>query len=204
MQPYQEASEAIKRQQDAPSRYLKNAASLGLAATGGGAIASRILPFLNKYVPAEIAKKGLSKISPTISKFINGAINQGYTEEEAFDFIRNKSEGSNKAEVKENRNVIQQYDDRLAAFLDNEIKQGRNPLEAGALARSKKEFQKSIDKIEKDHKTNWSSILSTVYGQPEQSQMQQRSQPQHQPQQKPDVNAQLMAMMQKFSEALKG
>ena len=50
-------------------------------------------------------------------------------------------------------------------FIEGEIQKGRSPLEAGALAQLKPEFKKQIEKLSKDHKSPFSAILQTVYGQ---------------------------------------
>jgi hypothetical protein len=48
------------------------------------------------------------------------------------------------------------------------MKKGRSPLQAGALAVQERKngegFKKVIDKLVKQHKTDWASILESVYG----------------------------------------
>lgn len=173
MQPYQEASEEIRRQGQLPIKALKTAASIGTSvasAYAGGATLSRVLPFLSNYIPQNIATKGLEKIDPRFGKFINTALSAGKSFDEIKDFIKDKAQGAE--EPKDNRNIIQQYSDQLAAFLENHIKNGRQPLEAGALAQLDPKFQKIINKIEKDHKSPWSSILQSIYGKGDMAQAQ--------------------------------
>lgn len=62
------------------------------------------------------------------------------------------------------QNIIAQYSDQLRAFLDEQIGQGRSPLEAGALAQLHEKFKGPISQMEKDYKTNFSSILEATYG----------------------------------------
>lgn len=89
-QPYQEETEEIRRQGELPLKLLKQGTKLASYALGGSSIVSRILPLLNKFVPPEIAKKGLSKINPQIGKFINSADKAGYPYEDTREFLEEK------------------------------------------------------------------------------------------------------------------
>jgi hypothetical protein len=96
MEPYQEASQAMVRQANAPVKALKT--GIGLAASyasyGAGAnILSRILPFLNKYIAPSVAVKGISKIDPRIGKAVDQAFKVGYPSEEIGTFFKNKIDG---------------------------------------------------------------------------------------------------------------
>src|SRR5271166_543989 len=162
MQPYQEASQEINRQQAEPRRIAKN---LALGIGGTGLFVGKVAPFLSKYIPEQLAIKGLSKVSPKLGKFITGSMNQGFTFDAIKDFIGEKIEGESMQEPpQENRSIIEQYSPELHQFLDQEIKKGRDVLQAGALAQNDKRFMKIIDKIQKDHKTPWSAILQSVFG----------------------------------------
>jgi DNA-binding transcriptional MerR regulator len=178
--PYQAATEETRRQAAAP---LKTALSVGSAIAGGTAIAGRVMPFLNKFVPLDLMKKGLSKVSPGIGGFIDSAVNAGYSLEDVRNFMQEKFSPSQEQEevsqsAKENRNVIEQYSPELHQFLDQEIKKGRSVLEAGAIAQNNKKFTDVIKKLSKDHKTPWSNILESVYGSQQAPQIQQSQQPQ--------------------------
>lgn len=161
MQPYQQASEQIQRQGEAPFNIAKKAGGFALGAAGGAAI-SRILPFLSPYIPENLAIKGLNKIDPRFGKFINKSMSNGQTFDEVKGFIKDKVE--EEEEPEEERNIIQQYSPELHTFIDQEIKKGRTPVQAGALAQIDKKFKPVIDKISKDHKTDWSKILESIYG----------------------------------------
>ncbi len=174
MQPYQEASEEISRQGNAPLNIAKNVgglASAGATTYFGGAAINRVLPFLSKYIPEELAIKGLNKIDPRFGKFINKAMAAGQTFEEVKDFIGSKvEEGVEQSKpAKENRNIVEMYSPELHQFIQEQIQSGRSPLEAGALAslgkKGGKDFKKIIEKMEKEHKSPFSAILQTVYGQ---------------------------------------
>ncbi len=182
MQPYQEASEEIKRQGGLPFKLAKNVGSVAsTAATAylGGAAASRVLPFLNKYIPEDLAIKGLNKIDPRFGKFINKALSSGQSFDNVKNFISEKIEDTQKKEVektraKDQRNIIEQYSPELHDFLKNQISAGRPALEAGALAQSQDKFKKIIKKLSEDHKTDFSAILQSIYGNEENSSENQR------------------------------
>lgn len=190
MQPYQRASESIRSGQEYPIQMLKNA---GLAAIGGGVAragskaVSSLIPaigaLINDYVPDNISRAGLSKIDPRFNKFIQGAISGGYSYEDVRKFLGDKVE---KTQAQENRNIIEQYSPELHKFISEQVKSGRSPLEAGALAfqeqKAGKGFKKIIEKLVKDHKTPWASIIEAVYGSPNMAQPQQPTQAEPQPQ----------------------
>lgn len=202
MQPFERASEESRRRTDLPINYAKKAAT----AVGGAAIANRIVPFLSKYIPENLATKGLNKVSHKLGNFIKKAGAMGFDFDETRDFIGEKLTGGIEQEpAKEDRNIIQQYSPELHQFIDQEVKKGRKPIEAGALAQSDKRFKKIISQLEKDHKTPWSSILESVYGgvgmaQPQQQQMQQ---PQQSQQTGPGQQA-LMQMLQQINQRVPG
>jgi len=203
MQPYQLASEKEKERGELPIRALKSAATIGLGSAGVGAgitagkkVLERAGAFLNQYIPEEYAMKGLSKIDPRFGNFINKALNSGKTFDDVKEFINEKIGNVQKKNVPNQKNIIAQYDDNLHSFLENEIKNGRAPLEAAAVARTKKEFNKSINQIEKDHKTNWSSIIESIYGTPQEPLQSQQTQ--QQPQGQDSGNQALMALADKI------
>ncbi len=72
------------------------------------------------------------------------------------------------------QNIIAQYSPELASFLEGHIQQGRDPLQAGALAQLDPKFKRIIAKIEADHQASWSDILQSLFG----GQQVQASQPQ--------------------------
>lgn len=61
-------------------------------------------------------------------------------------------------------NIIEQYSPELHQFILSHTKQGRSPLEAGALAQLDKKFMNVIKKIESDHKAPFSAILESIFG----------------------------------------
>lgn len=215
MQPYQEESQEINRQQSSTGNFIKKAGSAALGVTGIGLtskFASKVLPFLSEYIPESLAIKGLSKINPNIGKFIKGSMEQGHTFENVKDFLKEKiqdqeQEGTKKESGKENpkekRNIIEQYDPELHTYLEQNLKKGMPLLEAGQQATKHGRFKKAIEKMTKDHKTPWSAILQTVYGQMGKPQQQEQQQPQ-QGQQGGQGQAALMSILQKIQQARGG
>lgn len=180
MQPYQKASEALRSSGEYPINLSKN---IGLGLIGGGAAkigAKAISPLIghigsliNEFIPENISKNGLTKLDPRFKKFIDGAIEQGYTYDDVRSFLGNKT---NK-EITQSKNIIEQYSPELHQFITEKIEQGRSPLEAGALAslerKGSKGFKDVIKKLEKEHNSPFSSILETIYGSMKKSQQQE-------------------------------
>jgi hypothetical protein len=191
MQPWQEANEEIVGQGDRAANFAKNAAYTGLSAASafaGGGLISRVLPFLNKYIPENLVRKGLQKASPGLGKFVDTALGNGKSIDEVKEFIKQKIDSSeqpeSKSPAKSKRNIIEQYDPELHTYLEGKIKKGKNPLVAGAQAMTHDRFSKVIKKIMKDHKAPWSDIVSSIYGTGEtvQGQSEQAQPQQAQPQ----------------------
>lgn len=164
MQPYQKSSEEVRRQGELPLKLAKTAgsiASTGLGVVGlGSAGINRVLPLLNKYIPEDLAIKGLNKIDSRYGKFIQKALSAGKTIDEVKDFISEKAQEGKKPEE---RNMIQQYSPELNQFILDQLKNGRSVLEAGALAEMGGKFKKQIASMVKDHKAPWSSILQSIF-----------------------------------------
>lgn len=219
MQPYQKAGKEIQRQGEFPKEILKTVGSLAATAGTtalGGLAASRVLPFLSQYIPQDLAIKGLSKIDPRFGKFINKALSKGTDFEEIKNFIKGKAEeGEEKQPAKQNGNIIQQESPELHSFVEQEIKKGRKPIEAAALAQNDKRFSDIIKKLMKIHKTPWSNIIESIFGNGDTAQQQERQQPQQeqqpqqpvaqqQPQQQPQQSGGgqgLQAIMQALQQA---
>lgn len=201
MQPYQKASNSIIEAQERPMKALSGAASMAI---------SRVMPFLNNYVPMKLALSGLNKVDPRWGKFFKQATDEGYDEEEVRGFLKDKIENGIKGETenqeqsKENRNIIEQYSPELHQFIDQEVRKGRPLIQAGALAQNDKRFADIIDKIQKQHKTPWSQILQSIYGGALQEQPQDQGQMQ-QPQQgggQGDIDPALQQLIQQGNTIL--
>ena len=196
----------IERDERLRSNIGRGAKAIASIATTAAApaIGSRILPFLSEYIPVDLAMKGISKISPKVGDFLRKGMESGLDVKEGLNFLKDKLTPKESAE--ESRNIIEQYDPELHQFLDQEIKKGRTPIEAGALAQLNKKFTSSITKLTKDHKTPWSGILQSVYGgQQSQAQPTQEQQTNQLNQQQPGQGqAALMAILQKLQQSRGG
>lgn len=199
MQPYQEASEEILRQSKQPGKILSNLATTAAGLTGGGAVLNRVLPLLDRFIPADIAVKGLNKIDNRLGKFIKGALEQGHPVEEVMSFIKEKS-STQQEKPPEKTNIIGQYSDKLKAFIEDHISKGRAPLEAGALAQLDDKYKTIIKKMEEDHKAPFSSIIEAVYGQktPKTQSAQQPQQMQQQQNTNANTDEALLAALDKI------
>lgn len=191
------------------------AIGLGTAAIGGPGIASmasglssRLLPLLNKYITPDLAVKGISKVSPKLGEFLKKGMASGLPIKEGLDFLKGEMTKGQPQEQKapDQRNIIEQYSPELHQFLKDEITKGRPPIEAGALAQSQDKFKNIIKKLSQDHKTDFSSILQSIYGSGQQgsSQPQQPQQQSQQSQQPGQGQQALMSILQKIQQARGG
>ena len=168
---YSEVDRAQRRDRRAGSA-LKTAGTaalaVGLPAVGAASkLGSRILPLLNEYVPAELALKGINKISPRLGSFLNKGLQQGLDLQDGLDFIKDSYEGAQDKSkpAKQSLNIIQKHSPELFDYIKTEMGKGRTAIEAGALAQMQDKFKKHIKKLTEEHKTPWSSLLESVFGQ---------------------------------------
>lgn len=90
--PHNLAAEEDKRQGALPLKLAKKGALIagGLATAGASGILGKVLPFLNKYIPETLARKGLAKVLPKSEKFFLEAEKTGHTFNEARQFLSEK------------------------------------------------------------------------------------------------------------------
>lgn len=192
-----------RRNQDVSS--VANALPIAGAGLAKTAI-SKVMPFINQYIPKELALKGINKVMPSMGKFLQAGIKNGLSLESGLNYL--KDEFSREQSAKESKNIIEQESPELHQFISEEIKKGRKPIEAGAIAQNDKRFKDVINKLSKNHKTNWSSILESIYGSGEMAQpqsqqlgnaeqLQQQSQ-QGQQQQQGQMNQGIQAALDKI------
>lgn len=149
---------------------LKTAATAAVGFGGsalalGGKLGSKIMPFLNEYIPADLAMKGINKVSPRLGEFLKKGMSKGLNLKDGLEFIK-ENLGSQK-KPKEQKNILEQYSPELNEFIKGHIQKGRAPLEAAALATIGEEgnkFNKIIQKMAKDHKTSFSAIIQSIFG----------------------------------------
>lgn len=174
MQPYQEASEEIQRQGQFPKRLLETAGSIASTAItgyGAGVALNKVLPFLNKYIPKDLAIKGLSKIDPRFGKFINTALGNGESFEGIKDFIKQKMDSTSEEKPKSkgviHDDLIEMYSPDLSKMIEEMIDSGETAETAAAVVKSSpKQFSKykdSIKQIEEHAGQDFSSIVKHIY-----------------------------------------
>lgn len=161
----------------------KTLAKTGLALAGAG-IASRVAPFLSGVIPTDLALKGISKVAPKVGDFLQKGMAQGLTIQSGLDFLK-QNMGTEKAEAqepaKENRNIIKQYSPLLFKEIEQALKRGKTPFEAGQIARNMNSSEEgAIKNMEKDHKAKFIDIVESVFGNGLTAQPQQNQQPQAQ------------------------
>lgn len=157
------------------NKGIKTAAALGTAAIGGG-IASKVMPFLSEYIPADLAMKGINKVSPRLGEFLQNGLKKGLNLKDGLEFIKDSFQS--KDSVKEDRNIIKQYDDRLNEFLEKNIKKGLTAAQAIDLAQVFPNYKKSMEQIVKDHKVPFQSIVEGLFGSSHQAPANAESHPQ--------------------------
>lgn len=201
MQPYQTAGEEIKRQGELPLKYLKAGASL--AATGGSAIAggkilSKVMPFLNSYIPQELAVKGLSKIDPRFGNFIDKALSAGKSFDEIKEFIKEKTDQGSEEQLKSPLDTLMGLSPELTEVIREQIQKGQTPQAAAAYAKIHPKSSKHVDKIEKELKEDFIDYIGRLFGQTSQ----QPQKPQQQTTQGTQGQGQqaLMAILQKIQQ----
>lgn len=172
MQPYQRADESVRSKEDAPLNLLKNA-GLGVlaggAATIGAKATSKLVPaigaMINRYVPDKVMEAGLNKIDPRFGTMISSALNSGYSLDEIREFLGQKLDESKEQEpAKQEKNLIERYSPELHSFMLDQIKQGRNAYQAGAIASKEKKFADVIKKLQEENKLSWADIIDQIYG----------------------------------------
>lgn len=167
MQPYQEASEESTRQSYRPFQAASTLAIPAAKLAFGG----RIMAMLNNFVPGKLAVQGLNKIDPRLGKFMSLGQEMGHSYDDLKSFISEKIGQDDQQEAaKENRNIIEQESPELHQFIDQEIKKGKKPIQAAAVAQKDKRFSSIIEKLMKTHKIPWSQIIESIYGNGEMAQ----------------------------------
>ncbi len=210
LRPDEQVTESEIRKSKTRNEQLKSGASTAASLSVGGLgykAASKILPFLNEYIPEDLAMKGINKVMPSVGKFLKSGLGQGLSLKSGLDFLKNEFSKTEQNEpAKESKNIIEKESPELHQFISEEIKKGRKPIEAGAIAQNDKRFKDVINKLSRAHKTNWSSILESIYGsgdmtQPQQQMQQSNTQPQQQQgQQQGQLNPQIQAALQKIMQ----
>lgn len=169
LRPDEKLSESnIRKAQDRNKdikSVLQTGASLGTTAIAGQT-ASKILPFLSEYIPEDLAFKGINKVVPKLGDFLKSGMSQGLTLKSGLEFLKGqmKNKEIQTENTIEDKNIIQKYSPELFSFIDQKIRKGESPLNAGSLAQNEKQFQGIIKKLTEDYRTPFSNIIETVFG----------------------------------------
>lgn len=193
LRPDELANLGVVEQSQKRDRLLRGAGSLAL----GAGIGSRILPFINQFIPPDLAMKGINKISPVLGSLLKKGQEKGLDVQEGLNFIKTNI----LRDADKERNIIQQESPELHQFIDQEIRGGMTPLQAGAKASVDKKFTDVIKKLVKTHKMPWSNILETIYGSGEQA-LPKSPQPQGQQQQPGQGQQALMSILSQINQRL--
>lgn len=175
---YEQASETQKKLNLKEKERIKSVPKL-IGTIGTAAVLpatmQKVLPFLSEFITPDMALKGISKVNPKIGDFLKRGMASGLDLKGGLDFIKENLAPSQSPEKQ--KNIIEQYSPELHQFLADHIQKGQTPLAAGALAQTSGKFSKEIKQLEKDHKTNWSQIIESVFGveNPQQTQQMQTS-----------------------------
>lgn len=195
--------EASKKEIERSKNMNRNAASLATSVAGGAAlfgsgIVKNILPLLSEYVPAELAMKGINKISPKLGEYLRKGQESGLDIKEGLNFLRDKIQGEpQKKEMVQAGNIIGQFSPELQEFVEEKLKQGMSTDQASAVARVDSKFSPLLPRIEKQANMKFSEILRHMYGEQEAQQAQAAPMQQEQAQSGADWN-QIMQMAQQF------
>lgn len=165
---------AINSQVESNQRFNEKAKGLGKAALSassglaGGGLAAKVAPFLSEFIPQELALKGINKVAPQIGQFLNRGVEQGLDLNEGFNYLKENLFKSEEAQqTKDDRNIIEKYSPNLFQYIKELIGNGSSPAEAAMKATkfltSEKE-KKNIQQMEKDLKTDFASIVESVFG----------------------------------------
>ncbi len=213
LRPDEKASMHQIEKSKSNDRLLKKGAGLAIGAASGLG-AARVLPFLNDFIPVDLAIKGISKVSPQIGAFLKKGQSQGLDMKEGIEFLREQF--SPKEEVVEQevkkKNPIQDFETSypdIAGALARTMQNGQSPDAAAAILKTSTAFGKDIKRLEKETGKNFIDYILELFGNRGQQQPQQMQQPQQQMQgqeqiQQPGqqkgsgVDAQLMAALDKI------
>lgn len=164
-----ELAQDSKTKQYSDVRTLANQAAMTVVGAAGAKLASKALPWLNELIPTDLALKGINKVYPKLGKFLQSGISAGLDPREGMDLWKNKIEEdeqeSTNEPAKQSLGIIEQHSPELHKFIENEIKKGKSPLQAGVEAtRGNSKFTKAIRKITQAYRMPWSAIIESVFG----------------------------------------
>ena len=166
MQPYQQASKAVKKQGELPFKIAGLAATAATTAVAGGAVGARVLPFLSSLIPEDLMIKGLSKIDPRFGKFVNKALKNGGSIEEVRDFIKDKMSGGEekKKDASQTQNILEEHSPELHEFVKEEIGKGGQAHAIAAQAYKNPAWKEVFSKLHNATGQNLGDIIASIFG----------------------------------------
>ncbi len=162
----QASIEKSKKFDETLEKGVSFAKNVGMTAAGAGII-SKVAPFLSGFIPADLALKGISKVSPKLGKFLKDGIKSGLDLSEGLSYIRKSmmpEEEQASEEGKDERNIVEKYSPELHEAIKEQIGRGMSPLQAGAVIQNDDKFKDVIKKMSNDNKMDFSRILELSYG----------------------------------------
>jgi hypothetical protein len=204
----------IERNKRKDSLIKKGASAVvGTGATLLGAgLASKVMPFLNEFVPLELALKGINKVAPQIGQFLKKGQSMGLNVQQGLQFLKNNLQPNQQTQQ---ANPLQEFETNypdIAQALNGYIQQGQSPDAAAAILKSSTPFGKKIQDLEKSVGKNFIDYVLELFGNPQQQisqqpqqaapQAQQQMQQAQQGQQAGGLNPQLMQIMNGIRTAM--
>lgn len=180
----------IEKEKKSDSLIKKGAETFltaGTAALGFG-LGSKILPFLNEFIPADLALKGINKVAPKIGQFLQKGQKMGLDIKEGLQFLKDNLEGEKSQERQQENPVIKQakdfetnYPDIVQALIGY-INKGQSPQAAAAIIKTATPFVQKVKKIEKETGKNFIDFILELMGGQQNGQIPQQSAQGMQPQ----------------------
>lgn len=117
LRPDEIASKSNIEAEERTTGRVKQGASLALSAGLGTAaaatgIASKIAPFLNQYIPVDLAVRGISKISPKLGNILKKGQSMGMDINEGMEFIKRKMAEPEKKKQESKQAALKKFNEK--------------------------------------------------------------------------------------------
>jgi hypothetical protein len=162
----QAADSEIRRNLERSQTYKnagKTALAVGTSALGIGN-ASKILPFLNELIPADLAMKGINKIAPKVGEFLKKGQSMGMDLKSGFQFLKDNLQNAQASQAK---NPIQEFETNYAELskaLKEFIAKGQPPQAAAAILKTSSVFGNKVKKLEKEMGKDFIDYVLELFG----------------------------------------
>lgn len=127
------------------SGAVSTAAGLGLGTLGAG-LSSKILPFLNDYIPASLALKGIQKVAPKFGQALSNGVEQGLDLKEGLNYLKDAFSNSEK------KTTLEKYSPEMFQAIKEFVKStGKSPRMAILhFLQRNPSYKDIVKKMEKD------------------------------------------------------